>query len=315
MATLSYVDVGVDISKKHLDICLHQSGKTLRVANSQHGLGKLLRLLSQYEVGQIVCEATGGYERLMRKTLSAANHKVWVVQPKRIKGFIVSEGIKAKTDKIDAKMIAAFASQKCSAYEAIQQSDNGEKLKSLVALKASKTAMAAEIKTQLQQAYDADCLTSLTKHLKFLEKQIERIEGQISALIEDDKDLQNKAKLITSIPGIGDGTCAMTLAMLPELGKIDNKQVAALVGVAPYIKQSGDYKGQARINGGRSPLRSILYMAALSAIKHNAVLSRFYQRLIDAGKAFKVAIVAVMRKLIVYMNTLVSRKELWNPAI
>ena len=137
MATLSYVDVGVDISKKHLDICLHQTGKSFRIVNSEHGLEKLSNLLSQFEVGQIACEATGGYERLLCKSLSNQNYKVWCVQPKRIKAFIESEGIKVKTDKIDAKMIALFASQKSCSYKPIQKSDDNEKLRNLVALRAS----------------------------------------------------------------------------------------------------------------------------------------------------------------------------------
>lgn len=315
MATLSQVNVGVDVSKKHLDIHLHPIDKTMRMSNSEKSIKQLLNLLSQYEVGQIACEATGGYERLMSKALTQANYKVWRIQPKRIKAFIVSEGIKAKTDKIDAKMIALFASKKSSSYEAIQRSDNNEKLKNLIMLKSSITVSIATIKTQLQQVYDPDCLELLKKQLSFLEKQSSQLEEKIKVLIKDDKETYEKAKLISSIPGIGDGVTAMTLAILPELGKIGNKQAAALVGVAPFIKQSGDYKGKARISGGRSPLRHVLYMAAITAIKHNPVLIKFYKRLIDAGKPFKVAIVAVMRKLVVYMNVLVRKGELWNPAL
>lgn len=315
MATLSNVDVGVDISKQHLDAHFHQTGKAIRIQNSSTGLTKLTSLLSQYEVGQIVCESTGGYERLMCKTLGELNYKVWCVQPIRIKAFIVSEGIKAKTDKIDAKMIALFASQKQCAYEPIQRSENNEKLRNLVTLKASMTTSAAELKTQLQQIIDSDCIQILVKNLHFLEKQIEKLSKQINALITNDQAMHDKAQIITSIPGIGDGTAAMTLAMLPELGTINNKSAAALVGVAPYIKQSGGYKGQAKISGGRAPLRGILYMAALTAIKYNQKLMSFYQRLLAAGKVFKVAIVAVMRKLVIYMNTLVRKGELWNTAI
>ncbi len=315
MVKLSYVDVGVDISKKHLDIHLHQTNKTMRMENSKQGLDKLIILLSQYEVGQVACEATGGYERLMCKTLIHANYKVWRIQPRLVRAFIVSEGIKAKTDRIDAKMIALFAFKKQRPYEPIHQSDSNEKLKNLVALKSSLTNKAAQVKTQLKQAYDHDCLKILTKHLNFLKKQISKLEIKISTLIKSDNEFRDKAQQISSIPGVGNGTIAMTLAMLPELGKIGNKQIASLTGVAPYIKQSGNYKGKARIGGGRSQLRRVLYMAALSAIQHNFVLINFYQRLIADGKPFKVAIVAVMRKLIIYMNTLVREKKLWNPAI
>ncbi len=314
MSKVSKVDVGVDISKKHLDFCFHQVGKAIRVPNSMEGLNKLKSLLVQYEIGQVVCESTGGYESLMCKELRNSKYKVWCVEPRRIKAFIASEGIRAKTDKIDAKMIALFASQKQCSYEPNQRSESNEKLKNFVALKASMTVWAAELKTQLHQAADSECLKYLTKNLRFLEKQIESLSKQIDALIEGDSDFKNKAKIITSIPGIGSGTAEMFLAALPEMGKVNNKAAAALVGVAPYIKQSGCYKGQAHISGGRSMLRSIIYMAALTAIKYNSKLVAFYQRLIAAGKKFKIAIVAVMRKLVTYMNTLVRKGELWNPA-
>ena len=314
MATLSHVDVGVDVSKLHLDVCLQQTGKTLRIANSERGIKQLQRILSLHEVGQIACEATGGYERLMCKTLSKQNYKIWCVQPKRIKAFIESEGIKAKTDKIDAKMIALFASQKSSSYQPVQRSDENEKLRSFVLLRTSRTAAAAEIKTQLQQITEPECIDYLKNHLKFLEQQIDEISVQISHLTKENKDFTHAKKIITSIPGLGNGTAEMFMALMPELGKVNNKVAAAIVGVAPYIKQSGCFRGYAKISGGRAQLRSILYMAAITAIRHNAVLKAFYERLINTGKAFKVAIVAVMRKLVVYMNVLMKKGELWNPA-
>lgn len=314
MATLSHVDVGVDVSKLHLDVCLHQTRKTLRIANSERGIKQLTKILSLHEVGQIACEATGGYERLMCKTLSKQNYKVWCVQPKRIKAFIESEGIKAKTDKIDAKMIALFASQKSSSYQPFQRSDENEKLRSFVLLRTSRTAFAAEIKTQLQQITEPECVDYLNKHLNFLEQQIDDISAQVCNLIKENKDFTQAKETITSIPGLGNGTAEIFMALMPELGKVNSKVAAALVGVAPYIKQSGSYKGHAKISGGRAQLRSILYMAAITAIRYNPILKAFYERLINAGKIFKVAIVAVMRKLVVYMNVLMKKGVLWNPA-
>lgn len=314
MVMLSHVDVGVDVSKKHLDVCLHQTGKAIRVINSEQGLRQFSELLSLHKVGQIVCEATGGYESFMCKTLRKQNYKVWPVQPKRIKAFIESEGIKAKTDKIDAKMIALFASQKSCSYDIVPQSDDNEKLRNLVALKASTTTAAAELKTQLQQVIDDDCLRYMNKQLKFLEKQIEKISAQIDDLVNENDVFSQTKKIITSIPGVGTGTAEIFMALMPELGKVNSKAAAALVGVAPYIKQSGSCKGQAKIAGGRAQLRSIIYMAAISAIRHNSVLKNFYERLKNGGKSFKVAIVAVMRKLIIYMNVLMRKGELWNLA-
>jgi transposase len=312
MATLSYVDVGVDISKHHLDFYLHQVKKAFRISNSAEGIHQLKNVLMQYTIGQIVCESTGGYETLLCNTMQQSNYKMWCVEPKRIKAFITSEGIKAKTDKIDAKMIALFASQKQCAYEQIQISEDNKKLKNLVAVKAIMTENASVLKTQLKQFFDKDSSAYLKRQLRSLEKDIEKISNQINMLIKSNQEFENKAEIMTSIPGIGKTTAATFLAFLPEMGKVNNKAAAALVGVAPYVKQSGCYKGKARISGGRSQLRKVLYMAALSAIMHNPKLKVFYKRLIDDGKAHKVAMVAVMRKLVTYMNTLVKKGEKWN---
>ena len=315
MTILSHIDIGVDVSKQHLDFYLHQEKKAFHVPNTIEGLKKFISSLAQYNIRQVVCESTGGYEHLMYKMLQSLGYKVWRVEPKRIKAFIASEGVKAKTDKIDAKMIALFASQKECAYESFQRSDDNEKLRSLVSLRTSMTTYAAEIKTQLQQVVDPDCVKYLNKNLCALEKQIKKISEQIDALINDNDEFKNIEEIVTSIPGVGKGNAETFIALLPELGKVNNKEAAALVGVAPYIRQSGNLQGQAKISGGRAALRSIIYMAAVSAIRCNTRLAVFYKRLIDAGKKFKVAIVAVMRKLVVYMNTLVRKGELWNLAI
>lgn len=315
MTILTHVDVGVDISKKHLDFHLYQDGKTLHVLNSKEGIGKVTNLLSQYEVRQIVCESTGMYGNLMCNELRSAGYNVWVVPPQRIKAFGISVGIKVKTDKIDAEMIAAFASKNECPHEYTPLSKDNEKLKELVNLKSSMTAAAAELKTKLQQTTDLDCIKFITKDLRHQEKIIKKLSEQINALIKNNDELKKKANIIRSIDGIGPGTTEIFLALLPELGKVSNKVAAALVGVAPYIKQSGSYKGQAHISGGRSELRKVLYMAALTATTYNPKLKIFYERLRAAGKPFKVAIVAVMRKLVTYMNILVSKGELWNPAV
>jgi transposase len=315
MVTVTRVDIGVDVSKKFLDVHFHPIKKAMRINNDTDGLNELLKHLSQYSVKQVVCEATGGYEKPMQKALMKKGLNVWIVNPRRIKAFIVSEDIKAKTDKLDAKMIALFASQKHSAYKPIQHTDEDEKLKALVSLKASVTASASGYKTQLQQQSDTDCIKYLKQLLHTTEKNIKKINQQINDLIKQDEGLVRKAQIISSIPGAGEGTVAVCLSMLPELGNIDNKKIASLVGVAPHIKQSGNNKGKARISGGRSSVRNVLYMAAVSAITHNPKLKQFYQRLITAGKPFKVAIVAVMRKLIVIINSMVMKGELWNPVI
>lgn len=315
MGTIPRVDVGVDVSKKHLDVCLHQLKKHFRVNNTPEGHVELATELKQYNIGQVSCEATGGYEGLMVKTLRGLKYRVWRVSPSRIRAFIKSQGFRAKTDKIDAEMIAWFAAVMVNTVQAIEPTEQQEKIRNLVALKVALTAEAAETKTRLQQVTDRDVIKLLTSKLNFAEKQIKALAKKIKALINSEPDSKRIEKILRSIPGIGEGTSAAIQALLPEIGQVNNKEASALVGVAPIIMQSGNHKGYAHICGGRSPLRRFLYMSAVSAIKFNSVLKKFYESLIARGKPFKVAIVAVMRKLVVYMNTLVRKGELWNPAI
>jgi transposase len=315
MGTVARIDIGVDVSKKHLDIFLHQTERHFRIVNTSEGITKFANELAKYQVGQIACEATGGYESLLVKTLRKLKYRIWRVSPSRIRAFIKSQGKRAKTDKIDAQMIAWVAAVMTNANEIIDPTEQQEKIRNLVAIKMTLTIEAAETKTRLQQTTDKDVIKLLTAKLNFAEKQIKALSKKISSLIQNEPDLKKTEEIIRSIPGIGEVTAAAVHALFVEIGKVTNKQAAALVGVAPMIMQSGDHKGYAHIYGGRSPLRATLYMAALSAMRSNSVLKVFYERLIARGKPFKVAIVAVMRKLVVFMNTLVRKGELWNPAI
>jgi transposase len=315
MGTIARVDVGVDVSKKHLDVFLHQVEKHFRVENTPQGIVELANELAKYNIGQIACEATEGYESLLVKSLRRLKFRVWRVSPSRIRAFIKSQGKRAKTDKIDAKMIAWFAAVMINENQMIDPTEQQEKIRNLVALKMTLTTEAAEAKTRLQQTTDKDVIKLLTSKLSFAQKQIKALTKKINVLVKSEPDLKKIEGIIRSIPGIGEGTASAVQALFIEIGQITNKQAAALIGVAPMIMQSGDHKGYSHIYGGRSPLRGFLYMASLNAIKFNPVLKEFYERLIARGKPFKVAIVAVMRKLVIYMNTLVRKGELWNPAI
>jgi transposase len=315
MNTLPKVDVGVDVSKAYMDIYLHPCAKTLRIKNSDKGLSELIAILAEFDVAQVVCESSGGYQKLLVSTLGSAGYNIWEVDPKRVKSFIESEGVKIKTDKNDAKMIALFSSQKTRPYQRLVPSEAVIKLRSLVHRRVQLVEMAADEKKRLQQATTRDEKDSINKHAEYMKTMIISIDQSIHKIIESEQELKNKYDIIISIPGVGHVTASTILAELPECGKLDSKQIAALSGVAPYTRQSGIYTGHAIISGGRALPRKALYMAALTGSNCNTRFKQFYQRLVKAGKPAKVALVAVMRKLIVIINAMIRKQEIWNENI
>lgn len=315
MKTLAKVYVGVDISKAYMDIYIHPCAKTLHVENSEKGIVYLLKFLATFDVQQIVCEASGGYQKLLILMAEKAGYKTWEVDPKRIKAFIESEGVKIKTDKNDAKMIALFSAQKIRSYEAYKPSDAVIKLRALVTRRDQLIKMLSNEKKHLQQAVSEEGKKLIKKHMKYLENMISSIDLSIDKIIKSDTKLSQKAEIMVSVPGIGPVTTSILLAVLPECGTLDNKQIASLAGVAPYTKQSGIYKGHSSIAGGRSLVRRAIYMAALTAAHCKTPFRDFYQRLRNRGKPAKVALVAVMRKIIVILNVLLKKQETWKKNI
>jgi transposase len=327
IANVSKIVVGVDVSMKHLDVCIYkQDGfieenkaylkeKIIRVENSLNGLEIMLEELSRYsfkDFEQIVWESSGGYEILMGKILEKAGYTTWMVDPRRIRGFVASQGVKAKTDKIDAKMIALFAAQNKSDYKKNKQPEMYSDLRELVRRKIDLVEMVGMEKKRLRHPKQVICKEIIEAHIAFMEKQIEDVKSEINALIKDDDDWSRKAEIADSIPGVGEATIHAVLAEVPEIGSLTDKQVAAVVGVAPYPQESGSYIGQASIEGGRFLVRNVIYMAALTASRYNPDLKQFYQNLRANGKRPKVAIVAVMRKLIILINTLVRDNRIWS---
>jgi transposase len=305
--------VGVDVSKNTLDVCIYPNNESFKFANSVMGINALLKKLSYYSVvEQIVCESSGGYENLLLNLCADANYKVWQVDPKRIKAFIASQGIKAKTDKIDAKMIARFASLHKAEYVKYKRSDNNDKISALVKRRANLTEMAAIEKRRAKGPVGYYCKNSIENILNFIDQEINTVTTEINDLISQDKEMLERKKILESIPGIGATTATALIADMPELGRIENKQAAALLGVVPYTRQSGTYQGIETINGGRSAPRKALYMAALTATRCNPVMKTFYNRLRSAGKKPKVAVVAVMNKLIVTSNAMLKNKTTWT---
>lgn len=312
MKKISQVFVGVDVSKKRLDIHVRPVGKAFSFANSPEGVEQFARMLSGYPVEQIVCEASGGYEASMIRLLQQKGFKVWRVEPRRIKGFIRSEGVYAKTDKIDAKMIAQFAEEKKCKHEPTPLTEVVSHLQALVNRRGDLLNFLSAEKTRLQQISDSFCIQSIETTIILLEHAIEQVDSEIKKTIDSDNDLSKKAAILASIPGIGQVTTAVLLADLPELGSATHKEIAALVGVAPYIRQSGPNRGSGWIGGGRTLVRKTIYMAALSATRCNSTVKKFYDRLRLAGKKPKVALVAVMRKMIIIINAMISKGESWQ---
>jgi len=313
MKNVTKIYVGVDVSKNRLDLFLYPVEKVCFFNNSKDGINEIIKLLSAYTIEQIACESTGGYEDLMLDMLRAAGYKVWQVEPNRIKSFIRSKGKKAKTDSIDARMIAMFSFQEKPEHLHVEYGKNHEQLRELVKRKKDLVEMIVAEKQRLKHPSQSSCKLNIQKHIDFMDKQIKQIEEKIKELIDKDDDLSKKAKIIESVPGIGKATTSMLLAEMPELGTMENKKAAALVGVAPYTQQSGQYRGKSFISGGRAFVRSAIYMAALVAARFNPALKEFYNRLRNIGnKPAKVALVAVMRKLITILNVMIKTQTLWR---
>jgi len=309
MKKIAEVYIGVDISKNNLDIYIYPIKKSFRIANSEIAIKKFIKELVQYDVVQIGCEATGGYEKLLAQLLKKSNYVLWIIDPRRIRVFIIATGCKSKTDKIDAQKIAEFVSKNSPDYMIINKNESQEKLQALINRKNDLIKTLASEKTRLHHPSHQFCVKSIKRFIKVLEKEIRLIEDAMKILIQEDEELDEKATILESIPGIGKASAATLLAFIPELGQINNKKIAALVGLCPYDNASGNYNGKKNIKGGRIIPRNMLYMCALTTIKYHLPLKTFYNRLI-AQKPFKVAIVAVMHKLIVIANSLLKKKEL-----
>ncbi len=309
MNNVSEVSIGVDISKSSLDIALYPSGEWLKIANTKLEITKFVKRLSQYDVKQVACEATGGYEKLLVKLLKQHSYSCWIVDPRRIKGFITASGCKNKTDKIDAQKIAEFASKNSPDYEPICRTSHDEMLRALVSRRQDLTKTLAEEKTRLKHSTHELSVASIERMILFLNKEIKTADKQLSTLIAKDTELQRKAGLLESIPGVGQTSATLLLSFVPELGTLSNNEIAALVGVCPYSRESGNYIGKRFIRGGRVIPRNALYMCALTTIRLFPPLKAFYDRLIANKKCFKVAIVSVMRKLIILANVILKNGE------
>jgi transposase len=304
--------VGIDVAKASFDVASEPAGITLSLPQDPTGRQKLLDVLQTHAVALIVLEATGGYERELVAQLMQAGLKVVVANPRQVRDFARGIGKLAKTDRIDAAVLARFA-QVVQPQPRQQPSGQMELLAELVTRRRQLSGLLTQEYNRLPKAQHAMVRKSLQKSIRALEQQIMDLDKLIRQNIESDDGLKRKDQIVQSVKGVGPGTSAMLLSHLPELGILNRQEIAALVGVAPWDVQSGKWAGKSRIWGGRAEVRTMLYMAALTAIRFNPAIRAFYQRLMAQGKLFKVAITACMRKLLIILNTLVRNDCLWSP--
>ncbi len=310
-ATATPVHVGIDVAKARLDVCVLPTGQTLSVNNDDDGIAQVIALLKQHTVALVLLEATGRYERRVASELLETGFNVAVVNPRQARDFARALGKLAKTDKIDAATLAQFA-QLGHARLCEKQPQNRTLLDDLVTRRRQVTQMMAMEKTRQQIPQDKATRAMIVRIIRVLEQQREDLDRRIARLIESDDDWKNKRDLMTSVPGIGQTTASQLVADLPELGKLNRQQIAALVGVAPINRDSGTLRGKRTIFGGRASVRCALYMAAFCAMKFNPVIRRFAERLRAAGKPFKVIVVAAMRKLLTILNVMLKENKPWD---
>ncbi len=302
--------IGIDVSKEMLDVYISLSQSHNQFSNDEVGWNNLIKCIGQ-DIELCVAEATGGYEKGILKHLMNAGIKTKKVNPKRVRDFAKGMGVLAKTDKVDAKILARYA--QLSEIEADKGiSEQQEKLKAFELRRQTLVSLLTAEKTRLKKTTDNELIEQINKSIEFIESQLKILKERLSALIKDDKDLEEKAKQLERVPSIGPITSIALLGLLPELGKLSNKKIAMLAGLAPINRDSGSKTGKRHIGGGRAEVRKVFYMAALTAIRYNKVCSQFYERLLEKGKAKKVALIAVMRKLLMIVNTLIRTGSQWR---
>ena len=306
--------VGIDIAKDSFYTASCPSIIKAHLPNTPDGHRKLLQLLQKETIALIVLEATGGYERPLVAELISNSLPVVVVNPRQVRDFAKGMGQKAKTDPIDAQVLAQFA-QIVKPAPKPHSKPQIEELSELVRRHRQLNDLRTQESNRLATVRHPKVKKSIQKMIKTLDRQIDEIDQLIRNYIDTDVDFKNKDHILQSVPGVGPQTSAMLIANLPELGTLNRQEIAALAGLAPWDRSSGKSNGQMHIWGGRKDVRSVLYMAAFTACRFNPVIRSFAERLRDNGKAYKVIITACMRKLLVILNTMIRNQTLWIPKI
>lgn len=304
--------VGIDVSKEWLDVASHPRLERARFGNDAAGHAELLAWLSERPVEMVGLEASGGYERSVLAALSTAGRAVRLIDPLRMRLYARAQGRRAKNDRLDALDIARFIA---GVEGRVHRHDaEREALKELLRARCGYLELHGSLAGMSAQQQDDELRRDAARTLAALEALIAKLDKRLARKIADSACLAPIAKRLATVPGIGPVAIAAILAELPELGTLDRRKIAALVGVAPYDHDSGQWHGKRSIAGGRAPLRRILYMASMSAAtRHNPVLNAFYKRLLAAGKPAKVALIACLRKLLGMLNAMLANRQDWAP--
>lgn len=305
--------VGIDVSKDSLDVHGLPTGSPSRFDNTAEGRAQLLSSLPKAGTSLSVVEATGGYERGLVAEAVTAGHHIAVVNPRQVRDFAKAFNVLAKTDRIDASVIARFA--ETTRPEPVGYNERQEQLRELIVRRRQLIDHRTAEKNRCETARSSLVRNSVRKLIETINKDIARIDRAVLELVQSNDDWRDRYKRVSEVPGIGKQTAAVMLAELPELGHLNRQQVSSLVGVAPFNRDSGQFRGRRSIWGGRVGVRNVLYMAALSAKRSNPVIRAFAARLLAKGKPPKVVITACMRKLLTILNALLRSNERWAPRL
>jgi len=304
--------VGIDVAKAQLDVHVRPTDERYHVPHDDGGLAELVARLHPLAPALVVLEATGGYELTVAAALGSAGLPVAVVNPRQIRDFARATGQLAKTDALDAHVIARFA-------EAVQPparplpTAQAQALADLVARRRQLLEMLGAERNRHQQGRDPRLQRQIATHIRWLTKALAELQATLDDTIRTSPLWRAQDNLLQSVPGVGNVTACTLIAELPELGRLERRKIAALVGVAPFNRDSGRWRGRRMIVGGRPTVRSVLYMAALTAIRFNPVIAQFYQRLTTNGRPKKVALTAAMRKLLTILNAMLRDQRSWQP--
>lgn len=306
------LNVGIDVSKDALDVHVHESGAYFQVPRDSEGIAALAARLGPLSPKAIALEASGGFETIVAAGLSSAGLAVIIVNPRQVRAFADALGKRAKTDPIDAAVIAHFVAATAPPLRPLRDEDT-VLLATLIARRRQIVAMIVA-ERQRQAMAPPRVRKSIARLLKALTRELESVDGDIDDAIKASPAWCEKEDLLASVPGVGPTIARTLIADLPELGALDRRAIAALVGLAPWTRQSGRWKGKARIGGGRADVRAALFMGAMVAARHNPILKAFRDKLVAAGKPKLVALTAVARKLLTILNAIVRDKKPWQTA-
>jgi transposase len=305
--------VGIDVSKDRLDVHVRPSGEAFAVSRDGKGLEELIDRLTTLAPQLVAIEATGGFETIAAAAIAGAALPLAIINPAQVRHFAQAVGKRAKTDPIDAEVIARFG-------EAVKPEprplpdEQARLLAEWVARRRQIIEMIVAERQREKRAENTHVRKGIVRHIRVLEKELPGIDDDIGTLVRSSPAWRENEELLVTFPGVSNKLARTFLAEVPELGRLNRREIASLAGLAPFTRQSGRWKGKSMIGGGRAPLRAALYMAALSASRCNSVLKLFYQRLLSAGKPKMVALIAVARKILTILNAMLRERKQWQPA-